>query len=354
MNDKYNVIGLMSGTSLDGVDIAFCEFNFNDVWSFKLLQSETISYDAFWNKTLQEIHHSSAEEICKADCKYGNLLGKLVKDFCEKFQLSPDFVASHGHTVFHQPQIGFTKQIGSGAHISANAGLPVICDFRSLDVALGGQGAPLVPIGDKYLFADAEYCLNLGGIANISFDQSGERIAFDICACNLVLNYYSLKKGMAFDKDGILAGRGKINLLLFEKLNNLAYYSKLFPKSLGREDIEKDIVPLINSFDLSIEDILATFCEHLALQIAKITGDEKNQKKILVTGGGAFNNFLLNCIIKNCNGEIIIPDKKIIEYKEAIIFAFLGVLRIRNEINCLKSVTGARFNNCGGVIYLPH
>ncbi len=354
MNDNYNVIGLMSGTSLDGVDIACCEFNYNKVWSFKLLQSETISYDTFWNKKLREIHHSSAEEICKADCSYGNLLGKLVKDFCEKFQLSPDFISSHGHTVFHQPQIGFTKQIGSGAHLSAIAGLPVICDFRSLDVALGGQGAPLVPIGDKYLFADADYCLNLGGIANISFDKGEERIAFDICACNLVLNYYSLKKGMPFDKNGILAGRGKTNLSLLIKLNNLPYYSMLLPKSLGREDVEKDIIPLINTFDLSIEDILATFCEHISLQIAKITGEENNQKKILVTGGGTFNNYLLNCIIKNCNVEIIIPENKIIEYKEAIIFGFLGVLRMRNEINCLKSVTGAHLNNCGGAIYLPH
>ena len=354
MNVKYKVIGLMSGTSLDGVDIAYCEFSYNEGWTFTLLQSETISYDAFWYKKLQVIHSSSAEEISVTDNNYGKLLGKLVKDFCYKYKLTPDFISSHGHTVFHQPQIGFTKQIGSGAHLSANAGFPVICDFRSLDVALGGQGAPLVPIGDKYLFAFADYCLNLGGIANISFDQNNERLAFDICACNLVLNYYSMKKGQAFDRDGNLAGRGNKNELLLKKINNLPYYSKSFPKSLGREDIEKDIISLINTFDLSIEDILATFCEHIALQIAKVTVQEKNQKKMLVTGGGALNNFLLNCIIKNSNVEIIIPDKEIIEYKEAIIFAFLGVLRMRNEINCLKSATGASINNCGGAIYLTY
>lgn len=353
MNNKYKVIGLMSGTSLDGVDIAYCEFSYDEIWSFKLIHAETISYDTYWKKKLIEVYNESAEKISETDCSYGNFLGKLVKNFCEKYKLSPDFISSHGHTVFHQPHIGFTKQIGSGAHLSANAGLPVICDFRSADVALGGQGAPLVPIGDKYLFGDADYCLNLGGIANISFEQNNERLAFDICACNLVLNYYSLKKGLAFDRDGEIAASGKINLTLLNKLNNLPYYSKAFPKSLGREDVERDIISLIESFDLNVVDVLATFCEHIALQIAIITEKVQKQKKMLITGGGALNTFLINCIVKKSNTEIIIPEKEIIEFKEAIIFAFLGVLRIRKEINCLKSVTGARANSCGGAIYDP-
>ena len=191
----HKIIGLMSGTSLDGVDIAYCEFNFDTIWSFRLIHAETIIYDAFWKKILGEIQKESAEKISEIDCSYGKFLGNLVKDFCKKYTISPDFISSHGHTVFHQPSKGFTKQIGSGAYIAANSGFPVICDFRSLDVALGGQGAPLVPIGDKYLFPDADYCLNLGGIANISFEYNNERIAFDICACNLILNYYALKKG---------------------------------------------------------------------------------------------------------------------------------------------------------------
>ena len=353
MNNKYKVIGLMSGTSLDGVDIAYCEFSYDEIWSFKLIHAETISYDTYWKKKLIEVYNESAEKISETDCTYGNFLGKLVKNFCEKYKLSPDFISSHGHTVFHQPHIGFTKQIGSGAHLSANAGLPVICDFRSTDVALGGQGAPLVPIGDKYLFGDADYCLNLGGIANISYDQNNERLAFDLCACNLVLNYYALKNGHPFDKDGQLAANGKTNSALLNKLNDWPYYLKAFPKSLGREDVERDIISLIESFDLIAEDVLATFCEHIALQIAVITGKVQKQKKMLITGGGALNTFLINCIVKKSNTEIIIPEKEIIEFKEAIIFAFLGVLRIRKEINCLKSVTGARANSCGGAIYDP-
>ena len=347
----YKIIGLMSGTSLDGVDIAYCEFSFDTLWSFQLIHAETIVYDEFWKKILGEIHNASAEKISEMECGYGNFLGNLVKNFCTKYKLNPDFVSSHGHTVFHQPSKGFTKQIGSGAHIAAHAGFPVICDFRSLDLALGGQGAPLVPVGDKYLFSDADYCLNLGGIANISFDYNYQRIAFDICACNLVLNYYALKKGVSFDKDGQIAASGKINTSLLNSLNSLPYYSKTFPKSLGREDVEKDIISLIDSLNLSAEDVLSTYCEHISFQIANVTGKTKKGKRMLITGGGALNGFLKNCIIRNSNTEIIIPKKEIIEFKEAIIFAFLGVLRIRNEINCLKTVTGASKDSCGGAIY---
>ena len=347
----HKIIGLMSGTTLDGVDIAYCEFNFDTIWSFRLIHAETIIYDAFWKKILGEIQKESAEKISEIDCSYGKFLGNLVKDFCKKYTISPDFISSHGHTVFHQPSKGYTKQIGSGAYIAANSGFPVICDFRSLDVALGGQGAPLVPIGDKYLFPDSDYCLNLGGIANISFEYNNERIAFDICACNLILNYYALKKGMSFDKDGQIAANGKINTVLLNSLNQLPYYSKPFPKSLGREDIEKDIIPLIDSFNLSTEDVLSTFCEHISFQIGNITGKFNTGKKILITGGGALNSFLKNSILKNSNTEVVIPNKEIIEFKEAIIFAFLGILRIRNEINCLKTVTGASKDSCGGAIY---
>ena len=347
----YKIIGLMSGTSLDGVDIAYCEFSFDTIWSFRLIHGETIVYDEFWKKNLGEIHNAGAEKISEMDCSYGKFLGTLVKDFCKKYTLSPDYISSHGHTVFHQPQRSFTKQIGSGANIAAHAGFPVICDFRSLDLALGGQGAPLVPVGDKYLFPDADYCLNLGGIANISFDQNNVRLAFDICACNLILNYYALKKGVAFDNDGRIAACGKINTALLNSLNRLPYYSKTFPKSLGREDVEKDVISLIDSFNLSAEDVLSTFCEHISLQIANITGKTKKGKKMLITGGGALNGFLVKCIINNNNTEIIIPKREIIEFKEAIIFAFLGVLRIRKEINCLKTVTGASKDSCGGAIY---
>ncbi len=348
---KYKVIGLMSGTSLDGVDIAYCEFNHANRWTFDLICSETIAYDENWKKLLGELHLSSAEKISEVDFLYGNYLGKIVGEFCRKNNVSPDFISSHGHTIFHQPQKGFTKQIGSGAALSAASAYKVVFDFRSTDIALGGQGAPLVPIGDRHLFSDFIFCLNLGGIANISYEEGNERKAFDICACNLVLNHYSMKKGMLFDRDGMLAEKGKTDDDLLNRLNNLSYYSKQFPKSLGREDVEKDLLPILQSSISSVENILATFCEHIAQQVSTCVSKSGLKGKMLITGGGAYNKYLAWRISRLCNQEIVIPEKKIIEFKEAIIFAFLGILRIRNEVNCLKSVTGARADNCGGALY---
>lgn len=340
----------MSGTSLDGVDFAYCEFRHGDTWSFDLLESETIPYPAEWTDLLQNIHKGAADEISKADCMYGEYLGLLSKDFCEKHNIRPDFISSHGHTIFHQPAKKFTKQIGSGAYICAAAGVDVICDFRTLDVALGGQGAPLVPAGDKFLFSRFDFCLNLGGIANISFTKNNSLIAFDICACNLVLNYFASLKNMSYDKDGKLAEKGSVNFSLLKELEALPYYRGMFPKSLGREDIERDILPLLIRSGLDAEDILSTFCEHIADRISLITGQEKN-KRMIITGGGALNNYLVDGIKNKSSVEVFLPEKKIIEFKEAIIFGFLGVLRKREEVNCFMSVTGATADNCGGSIY---
>lgn len=348
---KYKVIGLMSGTSLDGVDIAYCEFSHASHWTFELIYCETIAYDEYWKKLLGELHLSSAEKISEVDFLYGNYLGKIAGEFCRKNNISPDFISSHGHTVFHQPHKGYTKQIGSGAALSAASSCRVVCDFRSLDVALGGQGAPLVPIGDRHLFSDFAFCLNLGGIANISYEEGSDRKAFDICACNLVLNYFSMKKGMSFDRDGLLAEKGSPDVELLNRLNNLSYYSKQFPKSLGREDVEKDLLPLLEASQSSVENILATFCEHIARQVSACLSKSGAKGKMLITGGGAYNKYLVDRISILYRQEIVIPEKKIIEFKEAIIFAFLGVLRVRNEVNCLKSVTGALVDNCGGALY---
>jgi anhydro-N-acetylmuramic acid kinase len=351
MHQKYHVIGVMSGTSLDGVDLAYCEFNFNGQWTFRIIHAETVSYNEYWKGLLGNIHKGSAEDISVADCMYGKHLGELVKDFCRKNSIVPDFISSHGHTIFHQPQKGFTWQIGSGAYLSAVSGFQVVCDFRSGDVALGGQGAPLVPVGDKLLFEKIDFCLNLGGISNVSYDHNGKRVAFDISPCNLVLNHFSMKRGMPFDEDGKLAENGTTHAGLLDKLNKVIYYSKSFPKSLGRENIENEFLPLIESFNLKVEDVLATLCEHIAIQISAVTGNGAMERTMLVTGGGALNKFLINCMKEKCKLNIIVPDRKIVEFKEALIFAFLGVLRLRGESNCLMSVTGASRDNCSGAVY---
>ena len=353
---EYNVIGIMSGTSLDGVDLAHCYFSKDDSgWKFEIKDCITIEYNPQWKKKLSALHTLDAQTFANTHAEYGHYLGLLVKEFVVENNLKIDFVSSHGHTVFHQPQHIFTSQIGDGAAISAECGLPVACDFRSKDVALGGQGAPLVPIGDKFLFSEYDFCLNLGGIANISFDLEKKRIAFDICPCNMVLNYYSKFLGKEYDDEGKFASQGKLNASLFDNLNSLPFYTIHSQKSLGRENIETDFFPVLNSSEASDQDKLNTMCEHIAFQISSVTRASKPQTanhKLLITGGGAFNKFLVSRIKELSGVEIVIPSETIIKYKEALIFAFLGVLRWRGEVNSLKSVTGARVDSVGGAVYL--
>lgn len=348
--DTYKVIGLMSGTSLDGVDLAYCEFTFNKSWKYQIVFTDTISYPDTWKKELSSLMHASQEKIETSHINYGKYLGLLVKDFIKKNNISPDFIASHGHTIFHQPEKKYTLQIGDGKAISNIVKLPVIYDFRSLDVKLGGQGAPLVPIGDKFLFGNYTYCINFGGIANISYENKGSRIAYDICPVNMVLNHYSKKLGFEYDAEGHLASRGNLHKDLLNQLNKLDYYQQSPPKSIGREWVEQNIFPLIEKFDLDPIDVLRTFTEHITIQINNILQDLP-VGKILITGGGAKNLYLIDQLQKTASSEIIIPDDTIIEYKESLIFAFLGLLRFRNEINCLSSVTGAgRDSSCGVIV----
>jgi anhydro-N-acetylmuramic acid kinase len=349
--NSYKVLGLMSGTSLDGVDLALCVFEKRKAgWSFTIESAETISYTTVQKRNLSNLGNVNSERFSQEHVAYGKFLGELVKDFLKRNKSKADFVASHGHTVFHQPSKAFTTQIGEGAALSAACGLPVVCDFRSADVALGGQGAPLVPIGDKYLFGEYDACLNLGGIANISFEKSGKRIAFDICPVNMVLNKLASEKGKSYDRDGRLALKGKVQQSLLNRLNSVSFYKKPFPKSLGREDVEKHFLRILENNSSSTVDKLRTFCEHIAVQISAVAGPGGS---MLVTGGGTFNSFLMSRVNENCNMEIVIPGKQIIGFKESVIFAFLGVLRWRNEVNCLSSVTGALRDSSGGAVYHP-
>ncbi len=349
----YNVIGLMSGTSLDGVDVAFCLFFVeNNKWTYEIVHAETIPYSIEWKNRLVSLETASAIMFQQTNADYGFYLGGLVSEFIIRHGIKADFVSSHGHTIFHQPEKKITVQIGLGSAIAARCKLPVVCDFRSLDVALGGQGAPLVPIGDKLLFSEYDFCLNLGGFANVSYQYGGERIAYDICPVNIVMNPIAEQLGEPFDDKGEIAKSGMLSNYLLNEFNQIGFYKALpdSPKSLGKEWVIKNIDPILNSYELALNDLLRTFCEHIAFQIGKSL-KSKPTGKLLVTGGGAYNSFLIECIQGHTSHELILPDKKTIEFKEALIFAFLGVLRIRGEINCLKSVTGANHDSSGGAIY---
>lgn len=358
MKNTYIVAGLMSGTSLDGLDIAVCKFELNEnKWRYDILEATTFEYDEARRISLKNVMKGSADSLAKLDFDFGYFQGNAVKSFLDKLNIPVDFISSHGHTIFHQPENGFTTQIGNGAAVASASGFPVVCDFRSLDVALRGQGAPLVPIGDKLLFKEFDFCLNLGGIANISYDDNtGKRIAFDICPANMILNFLAAQKGHLFDKGGGLARTGSINQKLLETLAQIEYYSKPIPKSLGKEHVDNLFIPLIENTKDGIENLLNTFCHHIAEKVTDIIKRNKTpgKSKVLVTGGGAFNEFLVGLFQEKSTKEIefIVPDAKIVSFKEALIFAFLGTLRWRNEVNSLSSVTGSTKDNCGGAIYL--
>lgn len=348
----YTAIGLMSGTSLDGLDIAACRFVLADrKWQFQILHAVTVEYPESMLQRLARAADLSGLELSKLHVDLGILHGEFVRDFLKKNPTEIDFISSHGHTIFHQPEKSLTLQIGSAPHIAAITGKTVIADFRTLDVALGGQGAPLVPIGDLLLFDQFRFCLNLGGIANIS-DKASALNAFDISPCNMALNYLANLAGKPYDDNGEIAHSGQVNLALLEGLNNLSYYANSGPKSLGREFFESEFLPVISRFDISIKDKLRTVCEHIAIQLQKVISPERGDK-MLVTGGGAFNDFLIGRFRQLCDVDIVVPDSQVIQFKEALIFAFLGVLRLRGENNAMASVTGANSDSCGGCIYLP-
>ncbi|SDY03276.1 anhydro-N-acetylmuramic acid kinase [Lutibacter oricola] len=351
MSKIWKVIGLMSGTSLDGVDLVYTKISkTGEKYTYEIINSETIRYPKLWEDTLRNGFYKSIEELNLLDIKYGSYLGELINKFISKNNIAEvDFIASHGHTIFHKPDEGYTLQIGDGQSICNTTKLKVVCDFRTQDVELGGQGAPLVPIGDRLLFSAYDYCLNLGGFANISFEKNKERIAFDICPANIVLNHYVKKLGFNYDDKGEISEKGIVNENLLKDLNEMKFYSLPVPKSLGFEFVTEKVFPIIDAYKLEIKDILRTFVEHIAVQINLVL-KKSEAKKVLVTGGGAFNIFLMLRLKTLTKSTVIIPNKALIDYKEALVFAFLGVLRVENQVNCLSSVTGAAKNHSSGKI----
>ncbi|MEY8759514.1 anhydro-N-acetylmuramic acid kinase [Chryseobacterium tongliaoense] len=343
-----HAIGLMSGTSLDGLDICFVRFEKHSSWSFRILKAETVSYSKNWEDRLRNSINLTSEELLELNAEYGFYLGRSVNEFILKHQIkNVDLIASHGHTVFHQPQKKFTLQIGDGRAIKLETGLPVIYDFRTQDVLMGGNGAPLVPIGDELLFSQYDACLNLGGFSNISLQQDNQRIAFDIAPFNIILNRLAQKFNKSFDENGNLARKGHINEDLLTKLNSLDFYSQQHPKSLGIEWCKEFIFPLLDAG--TTEDVMAIFTEHVAQQISNVI-HKYGLKTVLCTGGGTYNTFLIEKIKEKTGSGIIIPEKEIIDYKEALIFGFMGVLKMNNEINVLSSSTGSIADHSSGQI----
>lgn len=348
----------MSGTSLDGVDLSFCTYSHtSSKWNYTIKATKFYPYTVNWHQKLKNATQLTAIELYQLDIEIAHLFAGYIKEFIKEFSIdlsNINAIASHGHTIYHQPEKGFTVQIGNGETLAALTNLIVINDFRSKDVALGGQGAPLVPIGDHYLFSDyADGFLNIGGITNICCIVNNNISAFDICPGNIPLNYITQHIGLSYDKNGDLARQGTTSENLLSKLNSLEYYTRVPPKSLGIEWFEKDFFPLLTKSSLSTEDLLSTIVEHIAFQVSSVANN-LSIKQLFITGGGAYNTYLIEQLESYFNGKIILPENDVIEFKEAIIFGFLGACRLALHNNCLSSVTGSIRNSCGGVIHIPN
>jgi len=358
----YRTIGLMSGSSLDGLDIVFAEFHENaGNWNFEIKSADCYEYSDQWMEKLKNATSLPALDYQLLHVDYGHYLGQQVNRFIEKnnLQYQVGLIASHGHTTFHVPLKKMTAQLGDGAAIAAETSLPVVSDLRAMDLAFGGQGAPIVPIGEKFLLKEYSMFLNLGGIANISFNYPNNYIAFDICPANRVLNLVANIVNKDYDKGGQMAAMGNLNGELLNKLNSFAYYKQPYPKSLANNFGTDEVFPVLKSFGLPHTDLLRTYVEHIVQQTKlAISSNPKfstSNSKLLVTGGGAFNEFLIERLSNELSSigiEVVIPDEDIVRYKEALIMGLIGVLRWRQEYNILSSVTGAERNSIGGAVWI--
>ncbi len=358
----YNAIGIMSGSSLDGLDIVFAEFDERGgQWHFEIKAASCYAYEATWRSRLQHAVTLPAYDYLLLHSDYGKYTGRMVNRFIEEHRLQHQvqLIASHGHTTFHAPHLGMTAQLGDGAAIAAETGINVVSDLRALDVAFGGQGAPIVPAGEKLLWHDYDYFLNIGGIANLSCKLPDGYVAFDVCPANRVLNQLAESTGKNYDDGGKMASAGKIHTGLLTQLNALAYYQQRFPKSLANSFGTETVYPLILSYNLPVEDALRTYTEHIALQlgyaISQLPRPVSATPGLLLTGGGALNTFLVERIRQTLRGyaiRVAVPDLQLLNYKEALIMALLGVLRWREEATVLGSVTGARRNSIGGAVWM--
>lgn len=363
----YRVIGLMSGSSMDGLDIAYCEItdNGDEPWSYRFLITECIPMPPKWKLRLEKLVLQNAVTYIKTHTFLGHYFGEEVKAFIDRHNLAGelDFIASHGQTIFHQPDNHFTSQIGDGAAIAAKTGFPVVCDFRTIDVALGGQGTPVAPIANKYFYPQHKLFLNLGGFANIAARLSEDKyVAFDVVTVNLMMNKLARKLGKEYDEDGQIASTGQVNEELLAELNASWYYGKEYPKSLSGGWVSKVMTPVINKHKIAVEDKLRTVVELISQQVSNSLNDIMKREGVtfgaddtmFLTGGGALNKYLISQIQEKVPVKLQIPDKQTVDFKEALLVALLGVLRVSDRANCLSSVTGASRDSIGGIIYQGH
>jgi anhydro-N-acetylmuramic acid kinase len=362
-----HVLGLMSGSSLDGLDLAFCRFELRtpatpvSLVDWAVLAADTVSYPAEWIDRLRSAPTLPGRELWRLHTDLGRLYGTWSARFLAEQRPVADLISSHGHTVFHFPAAGFTTQLGDGAAIAAQTGIDTVDQLRSADVALGGQGAPLAPLADRYFFPEYPACLNLGGIANLSVRKDNTYLAFDISGANQILDALAQEQGLAYDAGGALARRGRFRAELSRQLAALPFLAQAYPKSLDNGWVREQQWPIVRDFPAPTEDRLRTFCEHLAEQIAahlrrveQREGLPATNFRLLATGGGVHNTFFMECLQRACGSEvaIVVPPAPLADCKEAAFIALAGAFRLLKMPNSFASVTGARADAINGALYV--
>jgi len=359
---KYHAIGLMSGSSLDGIDLALTTFEVETqpkgelrVLHWEIEKSKTIPYPAQWVSDLQKAPEMSGLELSLLHSKLGNYFGQVVLEFSKETDSPIDYISSHGHTVFHYPQKKMTLQIGDGAAIAALTGIDVFDNFRLQDIAAGGEGAPLAPIVDAYLFPEIKYTLNLGGIANINIKTANGYLAYDLCGANQILNALSKEAGKEYDENGQIAAKGQIIPKLLRQANQWDYLRLAPPKSLDNRQVQNHTVRLFSSYPSPLEDRMFTAVHHIGYQIAASIHPHVGfvPEQLLITGGGALNTFLVSVIKEylSPNIEIIKAPDSLINFKECVLMGLLGLLNIYQLPTTLPSVTGAKWKTVGGCFH---
>lgn len=346
---EYHVLGVMSGSSLDGLDVCLTKFNQSSSWAYEILAADTLDIPEALKLQLRQSDRLKARSLFLLDQQYGNWMGEQIRHWRSKNKHKVDLIGVHGHTVFHEPKEGFSIQIGNGANVCVATGIPTVDRFREKDIILGGQGAPLVPFGERLLWPQYQVFINLGGIANVATHGSTTR-AWDIAPCNQVLNHLAKLAGKDYDENGQIAREGALDPQWLENLRSLDYFSKPAPKSLSNQWTQE----VLHQAPNNIKDALNTYVHFLGEQIAADLKAVPDGQVVLITGGGAYNSYLIETIKKMSPGlQFVLPEHQLIAYKEALVFGLMALHRQLELPNVLSSVTGALRDSVSGVLHLP-
>jgi anhydro-N-acetylmuramic acid kinase len=348
------ILGAMSGSSLDGLDLAICSFTDQSI--FTIHNSTTIELPLDLRTKLKNFSTLNAFQIADLDAYFALFSAHSIRDFTNNWIGGISLVVSHGHTLYHNPANAVSWQIGNGGIIAAVTGIDTLCDLRVQDVALGGQGAPLAALVDLNLFKDYTGLLNLGGIANITINQSNTVYSWDISPCNQVFNHLAQKEGKEFDKGGSIARSGKILMELIHKWQENTYFSQMPPKSMDNTWVKENYIKEIDKIDQPVKILMASFAEFVAIQLSKdLKSLDLNPGKILVTGGGAFNAHFISRLkvhLSPLNWVVEVAEESLINYKEAMLMAYMGHRYINKKTNTISTATGAEKDLISGALYL--